>query len=137
MSLQTDPISDFRKSGPAQPELVGEWGNMLGHQLPSLPLVDLFWTRLPEFFQWLNGAVLQPLLPVIPIEVSATALRGPAGSIRIPGHSTHFIEVIRFAASNHLLLELDYRDDKATGARGRSNPIRCARHGTTTSCFAP
>jgi predicted nucleotidyltransferase component of viral defense system len=114
------PFPTFESLLPAQPELVGEWGNMLGHQLPSLPPVDLFWTELPEFFRWLNGAVLQPLLPSIPIEVSATVLRGPAGGIRIPGRSTPFIEVIRFAASNHLLVELDYRDEQ--GNR-RTRPI--------------
>jgi predicted nucleotidyltransferase component of viral defense system len=106
------PFPTFESLAPAHPELVGEWGNMLGHQLPSLPPVDLFWTELPEFFRWLSGAMVQPLLPSIPIEVSATVLHGPAGGIRIPGRSTPFIEVIRFAASNHLLIELDYRDEQ-------------------------
>lgn len=114
------PFPTFESLAPAHPELVGEWGNMLGHQLPSLPPVDLFWTELPEFFRWLNGAVVQPLLPSIPIEVSATVLHGPAGGIRIPGHNTSFIEVIRFAASNHLLIDLDYRDEQ--GNR-RTRPI--------------
>ena len=53
------PFPTFDGLAPAQPELIGEWGNMLGHQLPSLPPVDLFWTELPEFFRWLNGAVVQ------------------------------------------------------------------------------
>jgi predicted nucleotidyltransferase component of viral defense system len=113
------PFPTFESLTPAHPELVGEWGNMLGHQLPSLPPVDLFWTELSEFFRWLNGAA-QPLLPSIPIEVSATVLRGPAGGIHIPGRSTPFIEVIRFAASNRLLVELDYRDEQ--GNR-RTRPI--------------
>jgi predicted DNA-binding transcriptional regulator YafY len=39
-------------------------------------------------------------------------LRGPAGGIHVPGRSTPFIEVIRFAASNHLLVDLDYRDEE-------------------------
>ena len=112
-SFKQIPFPTFDSLAPAQPELIGEWGNMLGHQLPSLPPVDLFWDELPEFFRWLSGAVVQPLLlPRIPIEVSATVLRGPAGGIRIPGRSTPFIEVIRFAAANHLLVELDYRDEQ-------------------------
>jgi hypothetical protein len=114
------PFPTFESLAPAHPELVGEWGNMLGHQLPSLPPVDLFWTELPEFFSWLSGTAVPPLLPTIPIEVSATVLRGPTGGIRIPGRSTPFIEVIRFAASNHLLVELDYRDEQ--GNR-RTRPI--------------
>jgi predicted nucleotidyltransferase component of viral defense system len=109
-SFRKIPFPTFESLAPARPELFGEWGNMLGHQLPSLPPVDLFWTALPEFFRWLSGAVLPPLLPSHPIEASAAVLRGPAGGIRIPGRSTPFIEVIRFAASNHLLVDLDYRD---------------------------
>ena len=115
-SFKQIPFPTFASLAPAQPELVGEWGNMLGHQLPSLPPVDLFWDALPEFFRWLGGAVIQPLLPSHPIGVGAPVLRGPAGGIRIPGRSTPFIEVIRFAASNHLLVELDYRDED--GRRG-------------------
>jgi len=110
------PFPTFESLAPAQSELVGEWGNMLGHQLPSLPPVDLFWDALPEFFRWLSGAVIQPLLPSHPLEVGTAGLRGPAGGIRFPGRSTPFIEVIRFAASNHLLVDLDYRDD--AGNRG-------------------
>jgi predicted nucleotidyltransferase component of viral defense system len=106
------PFPTFEALAPAHPELVGEWGNMLGHQLPLLPSVDLFWQELPEFFRWLNGAVVLPLLPAHPLSVNSTALHGPVGSIRIPGRSTPFIEVIRFAASNHLLIDLDYRDDQ-------------------------
>jgi predicted DNA-binding transcriptional regulator YafY len=52
------------------------------------------------------------LLPSHPIGFDGTVLRGPAGGIRIPGRSTPFIEVIRFAASNHLCIELDYRDEQ-------------------------
>ncbi len=114
------PFPTFEALAPAQPELVGEWGNMLAHQLPALPSVDLFWEELPTFFRWLNGAVVPPLLPVHPSDFNATVLRGPAGGIRIPGRSTPFIEVIRFAASNHLLVQLDYRDKH--GQR-RTRPI--------------
>jgi predicted nucleotidyltransferase component of viral defense system len=119
-SFKQIPFPTFEGLAPAHSELMGEWGNMLGHQLPSLPPVDLFWDELPEFFRWLSGAVMQPLLPSIPIEVGATVLHGPAGGIRIPGRSTSFIEMIRFAASNHLLVDLDYRDE--AGNR-RTRPI--------------
>jgi predicted nucleotidyltransferase component of viral defense system len=130
------PFPTFESLAPAHPELVGEWGNMLGHQLPSLPPVDLFWTELSEFFRWLSGTVLQPLLPSIPIEVSATVLRGPAGGIRIPGRSTPFIEVIRFAASNHLLVELDYRDEEGNRRTRPIEPysLRRSREGNVLLC---
>src|SRR5580693_4486977 len=93
---------------------------MLGHQLPLLPSVDLFWGELPEFFRWLSGALVPQQLLSHPIGLDGTVLRGPAGAIRIPGRSTPFIEVIRFAASNHLLVELDYRDEEG---RRRTRPI--------------
>jgi hypothetical protein len=110
----------FESLAPMHPELVGEWGNMLGHQLPLLPSVDLFWQELPEFFHWLSGALVPQLLPSHPMALDGTVLRGPAGAIRIPGRSTPFIEVIRFAASNHLCVELDYRDEEG---RQRTRPI--------------
>ena len=84
------------------------------------PTVDDFWGTLPEFFRWLAGIEVPRVLPAIPIEADATVLHGPAGSIRIPGRSTPFIEVIRFAAANHLCVELDYRDEQ--GNR-RTRPI--------------
>ena len=111
-SFKKIPFPTFEGLAPAHPELVGDWGNMLSHQRPSLPPVDLFWMELPEFFRWLNDAVIMPLLPSHPMAVGTTMLSGPAGGIRIPGRSTPFIEVIRFAASNHLLVELDYRDEE-------------------------
>jgi hypothetical protein len=114
------PFPTFEALGPAHAELVGEWGNMLGHQLPLLPSIDLFWQELPEFFRWLSGAVVPQLLPSHPIALDGAPLRGPAGSIRISGRSTPFIEVIRFAASNHLLVDLDYRDEEG---RRRTRPI--------------
>jgi len=114
------PFPTFEALAPARAELVGEWDNMLAHQLPALPPVDLFWDALPEFFRWLAGAVVPPLLPKHPIEVGATVLRGPAGGLRVPGYGAPFIEVIRFAASNHLLVELDYRDEQG---RRSTRPI--------------
>jgi len=49
MKLQAHRVPDLREPGATRPELIGEWSNMLGHQLPSLPPVDLFWNALPEF----------------------------------------------------------------------------------------
>ena len=108
------PFPTFEGLASAHPELVGEWANMLGHQLPSLPPVDLFWDALPEFFRWLTGAMIPQLLPSHPMGVGGTVLHSPAGGIRTPGRSTPFIEVIRFAASNHLLVDLDYQDEQGS-----------------------
>ena len=121
------PFPTFESLAPAQPELIGEWGNMLGHQLPSLPSVELFWDALPEFFRWLSGAAIQTVLPSHPLAVDGTILRGPAGGIRFPGRSTPFIEVIRFAASNHLCIELDYRDDEGRRSTRAIEPYSLRR----------
>jgi hypothetical protein len=88
-------------------ELVGDWKNMLGHQLPALAPVDSFWGVLPAFFQWLMGAAAPRLLPSHSIGVGATVLRARTGGIHVGGRSTPFIETIRFAAANRLLVELD------------------------------
>jgi predicted nucleotidyltransferase component of viral defense system len=130
------PFPTFESLAPAQPELIGEWGNMLGHQLPSLPPVDLFWTALPDFFHWLSGATVPRLLPSHPLSNEGTPVRGPAGAIRIPGRSTPFIEVIRFAASNHLLVDLDYQNDDGVRSTRLIEPysLRRTRDGNIILC---
>ena len=126
----------FESLLPAQAELIGDWGNMLAHQLPALPAVDDFWGTLPEFFRWLAGIEVPRVLPAIPIEADATVLHGPAGSIRIPGRSTPFIEVIRFAAANHLCVELDYRDEQGNRRTRPIEPysLRRTRDGNIILC---
>lgn len=89
-------------------ELVAEWGNMLGHQLPALPPVESFWDALPEFFGWLAGTRAPVAVGPYPLAAGDQVLRIPAGAFRLPGRSTPFIEVIRFAAANRLCVDLDY-----------------------------
>jgi predicted nucleotidyltransferase component of viral defense system len=93
-------------------ELVAEWGNMLGHQLPALPPVESFWDALPEFFGWLAGTRSPVAVTPYPLAAGDQVLRIPAGAFRLAGRSTPFIEVIRFAAANHLCVDLDYIDEQ-------------------------
>ena len=51
-----------------------------------------------------------------PLAAGDQVLRMPAGAFRVPGRSTPFIEVIRFAAANHLCVDLDYVSEQ--GRRG-------------------
>jgi predicted nucleotidyltransferase component of viral defense system len=97
-------------------ELVAEWGNMLGHQLPALPPVESFWDALPEFFGWLAGTRALIAAAPYPLAAGDQVLRIPAGAFRLAGRSTPFIEVIRFAAANHLCVDLDYVSEE--GRRG-------------------
>lgn len=93
-------------------ELFAEWGNMLGHQLPALPPAQSFWDALPEFFNWLAGTGMPVLVAPYPVAAGEQVLRLPAGAFSMPGRSTPDIEVIRFAAANHLCVELDYVDEQ-------------------------
>lgn len=106
------PLPSLASLGVFHAELAAEWDNMLGHQLPSLPPVDSFWNALPEFFDWLLGAAAPPRPAAYPLAPGDVVLHAAAGAVRIPGRNTPFIEVIRFAASNRLLVELDYVDDE-------------------------
>ena len=106
----------FAALAASRDELVGDWKNMLGHQLPAPPPSNSFWSALPAFFQWLVGTTVPQLLPSHPIAAGATVLRSRAGGIHVGGRSTPFIETIRFAAANRLLVELDYVDQRGMRA---------------------
>jgi len=102
---------------PLREELEADWGVMLSHQLPALPPVDAFWSELPALFAWLEQAAQPIVLAAYPLAAGDVVIRPPAGAISIPGMaSTAPIEVIRFAASNRLCVELDYVDER--GRRG-------------------
>ena len=93
-----------------RPALEAGWVHMLNHQLPALLPVNSFWDALPEIFQWLHGQAPTPVLAPMSLGATDTLIRQrliglPVGS---PGQS--FIEMIRFAAANQLLVEIDYRD---------------------------
>lgn len=102
---------------PLREELEADWVVMLDHQLPALPPVEAFWTELPALFAWLEAGVRPASLAAYPMGAGDVVLRPPAGSFSIPGMASSApIEVIRFAASNRLRVELDYVDEK--GSRG-------------------
>ena len=87
------------------------WVHMLSHQLPALLPVNSFWEALAEIFDWLQGQALAAPLPAMPI----SAANGPLIRERIIGlppgsRGQSFIEIIRFAAANRLLVDIDYRD---------------------------
>jgi predicted nucleotidyltransferase component of viral defense system len=93
---------------PARAELEADWPHMLGHQLPALPPLDSFWNELPQLLQWLMGGQGPATPAAYPLDPGESIVRGAAGSIRLPGIATTHIEVIRFAASNHLCVDLTY-----------------------------
>jgi predicted nucleotidyltransferase component of viral defense system len=93
-------------------DLVGEWRNMLGHQLPVLPPFESFWQALPEVFVWLVTGNA-PVLPTVPLGAREAVFRPRIGSFRGRGYAgTSSLENIRFAAANRLCVELDYIDEE-------------------------
>lgn len=104
------------------PELRSEWASMLAHQLPALPSLDDFLTRLPDSLTWLSGPTDDRQRPdtrvVAPAEYSAAAplesLRLAAGEAIVRpsrdqrGRPLGSLDVIRFAGAGQLLLDFKY-----------------------------
>jgi hypothetical protein len=90
-------------------ELEGLWQNMLAHQLPSLPPYDSFWNELPAFFDWLTGGTQPIVLAAYAMDAGETLLRGRGLRLPLSGVAQSYVEIIRFAAANRLIAELDYQ----------------------------
>jgi predicted nucleotidyltransferase component of viral defense system len=94
---------------PHREELQSLWENMLAHQLPALPPYEAFWDELPAFFEWLAGGH-NPVVPAALARAGGeTVLRERALRLPLSGPAQSFVEVIRFAAGNRLLVELGYQ----------------------------
>jgi predicted nucleotidyltransferase component of viral defense system len=93
---------------PNRGDLEAMWQDMLGHQLPVLPPVVDFWDALSEIFAWINGEADAPQR--VPIEPGANgvAFRARVLPMGIPVRSRSTLEIIRFAAANHLCVDLTY-----------------------------
>lgn len=92
---------------PERAELESEWKNMLAHQLPTLPPFEKFWEEIPAILDWLHGGV--PAKGPAPIPITAeidSTWRPPA--MAQPWHVSVPLEIIRFAASNRLCVNLGY-----------------------------
>ncbi|MFN0185614.1 MAG: nucleotidyl transferase AbiEii/AbiGii toxin family protein [Aquabacterium sp.] len=86
-----------------------EWEQMLSHQLPACPPFAEFWQELPAVFDWLNERAAVPALAAIPMGRMAmdTDWRPPP-MVQAWGARAGSLETIRFAAANHLCVQLDY-----------------------------
>lgn len=104
------PVPTFKsiENSPYRDELESEWKNMLGHQLQVLPPFEQFWEELPQLYNWLEGTYTPQEFTTVPIEKDEDTTWAPppttwSWGIGIP------LESIRFAAFNHLCVELEYR----------------------------
>lgn len=89
------------------PELESEWENMLAHQLPALPPLEQFWGELQSLFAWLAGAEIPAAPPTFALAADEDSSWTPPPTITAWGSRVP-IEGIRFAAVNHLCVELGY-----------------------------
>lgn len=112
------PTFESIQNAATKNELISEWGNMLGHQLQALPPFEDFWNELPDIFNWLNGVYQPPSLGDIPIAERQETAWIPPPTIWQWGLSIP-LESVRFAAVNHLCIEMGYRKESGE----HSSPI--------------
>jgi predicted nucleotidyltransferase component of viral defense system len=94
---------------PHRADLEAGWVHMLDHQLPALLPVSTFWDELPEIFAWLAGGVAS-VLPAMPIGSADAVIRNRTVQLSTGARGQSLIDLIRFAATNRLLVEIDYVD---------------------------
>ena len=93
---------------PHRTDLEAMWDNMLGHQLPVLPPVADFWAALPEVLAWIMGGEEVPQPVAITASAAETTIRTRVLPRGIPMRARGPLEIIRFAAANHLCVDLQY-----------------------------
>jgi hypothetical protein len=103
------PTMGILESKPELAELTSEWNNMLGHQVPVLPPLEHFWKELPEVFDWLYHDVEKPSPAPIPILGQEIDTSWHPTAMAQGWGLTQPLEIIRFAASNRLCVDLAYQ----------------------------
>lgn len=94
---------------PHRQELMGLWENMLAHQLPILPPYEAFWDALTPFFDWILSGVIPARREAYALAAGETVLRERRLHLPVSGSAQSALEIIRFAAANRLLVELQYQ----------------------------
>ena len=91
--------------------ILADWAGMLGHQLPP-PLIpaEIFWNKLPEVFDWLDGQ--SPIAKLSPAEIGndGSVLLSPS-SVNSARHGFD-INLLRYCAFNLVKIELYYVPEK-------------------------
>ena len=105
------PTIEILEHKPEHEELLSEWENMLGHQVPVLPPFEQFWQQLPEVFDWLYRSVEKATPAAIPTMGQAIDTSWHPSSETQAWGLNQPLEVIRYAASNRLCIDLAYQGD--------------------------
>ena len=118
-----EPTLELVTTAEVRAELESEWGNMLEHQLPVLPPLDHYWSRLPELFEWLASQAEARALPAV--TGNEEAIWAPSATSWSWGTGPA-LEPIRFAGANRLCVDLGYQ-----GSVRRIHPysLRVSRDG--------
>ena len=89
--------------------LESEWESQLKHQIHILPDFQSFLTELPQVLAWLEGKEAEELESVIITgEEETEVLEEEVSTLVLPGATTSYMDRIRFAAANRLLIRLGY-----------------------------
>lgn len=102
-------LPDLAKLEPYKADLEGGWATMLAHQLPALPPVETFWEELPTFFAWLEGGAAPVILAAYVRAAGEEVIRERTLRLPVSGTAQSHLEIIRFAASNRLCVDLLYQ----------------------------
>ncbi len=106
------------------------WEPMLAHQLPSLPALEVYWDALPEFFEWLAGEASVDRPQLAAVTQSDIVYRPSYGQLGLRALNGQSLEIIRFAAGNHLCVDLDYTDNNGNRRSRIIEPYSLRRAGT-------
>ncbi|MBO6655899.1 MAG: nucleotidyl transferase AbiEii/AbiGii toxin family protein [Pseudomonadales bacterium] len=110
--------------------LEANWAPMLDHQLPSLPDLDIYWDALPSFFEWLEGRGAQESVRLDSVPGEGEVYRPVYGRLGLNTRSGASLEIVRFAAGNRLLVDLDYTDLSGKRSRRLIEPYSLRSAGT-------
>jgi hypothetical protein len=102
------PVPTFASLIPHRQALEAMWSDMLSHQLPVLPPLDDFWDALPEIFTWMTSGASVPQRAIIQHGAGEVAIRTRLLPVGVPLPARSTLEIIRFAAANHLCVDLSY-----------------------------
>ena len=101
------PTFEALSAGTIRVEMEADWSNMLAHQLPALPPLESSWEELPRLFEWLAGRLVVASLESVPLGADDVPDWAPPPTVSTWGAAVP-LETIRFAAANHLCIELGY-----------------------------